>query len=117
MSRERGVLNGVFIAAVAWQAYVVITAFRYAPRFKDLFSGLGVALLLISVALFETYRFWPIVPLAFALLGARTINDPRSSPRRLGILAALSFAAGFLMQAWLYEGYFAPLFAVMGQIG
>jgi hypothetical protein len=115
-ARERAVLNGVLIASIAWQAYVVITAFRSAPRFQEIFSGLGVALPLISVALFKTYRFWPLVPLVFTLVGAWAVNDPRGSARRVGILAALSFVAGFAMQAWLYEGYFAPLFAVMAQV-
>jgi hypothetical protein len=26
-----------------------------------------------------------------------------------------TFAAGFALQAWLYEGYFVPLFALMQQ--
>jgi hypothetical protein len=110
-------LIGVFSASIAWQLYVAATAFRYAPRFEQLFSSLGAELPLITRVLLATYRFWLAIPLVFALLAARAIRRPAHSAAYLGVLSASCVIAGFVMQAWLYEGYFSPLFAVIKQIG
>jgi len=117
MSRERAVMIGVFSAGVVWQVYVVIAAFRYAPEFNRIFESMAVELPLITRALFATYRFWVVVPIVFAALSAHALISTRVSVWYVGALAFACVLAGFVMQAWLFEGYFTPLFAIVKQIG
>lgn len=110
-------LSGVLGAAIIWQAYVVTAAFRFAPRFQQLFSSLGAELPPLTQALFATYRFWPVVPVLCAVLAVRAAQKIDASVRYLAVLSFASVLAGFALQAWLYEGYFAPMFALIKQIG
>ena len=116
-SRPRAALTGIFVATIAWQVYVVFTAFRYAPRFRNLFDALGAELPLITRSLVATYRFWIAIPAIFTLLAIRAIRNHDTSATHVGVLAGLSAGTGFVLQAWLHEGYFAPMFDLIRQIG
>lgn len=116
MRRERAVLTGVFVAGFLWQLYVVSAAFRVAPEFLRLFSSMGAELPLLTRSLFATYRYWIAIPIAFAALAAHALINEKLSSAYVGILAAACILAGFVMQAWLYEGCFLPLFALTRQV-
>jgi hypothetical protein len=115
--REHAVLSGVLGAALVWQAYVVTAAFRFAPRFQQLFLSLGAEIPPLTRALFATYRFWPAVPVLFVLLAIRAVRKTNTSVQYLAVLSFTSVLIGFVLQAWLYEGYFAPIFSLIKQIG
>jgi hypothetical protein len=115
--RERAIFLGAFAASIAWQLYVIVTAFRTAPRFSALFASLGAELPLVTRAVFTTYRAWVLVPIAFAILAFRAVRSEKSTPASLGVLTALCVSAGFAMQACLYEACFGPMMALIRQIG
>src|SRR5213083_3048233 len=100
-SRERAVVIGCFAASLAWQLYVVATAFWKVPTFERLFATMGAELPLVTRVLFMTYRGWILVPIFFALLAFRGLRNRDTSASYIGILAGVCVATGFALQAWL----------------
>jgi type II secretory pathway component PulF len=116
-NRERATLTGAFAAAIAWQLYVAIAALRYVPRFSELFTSLGAEVPLPTRLLLLTYRGWVLVPVVFTVLAIRAVQNETSTPRSLGVLVAVCGFAALLLQAWLYESCFGPMFELVPQVG
>lgn len=103
-------------AGLLWQLYVVITAYRQAPRFEVLFAGLGGPLPLVTRSFLATYRFWGLLPLLFAALTVDILRRRNPSLRYFGLVLAAGFLSALVLHAWLYEAIFAPLNTILDKI-
>jgi len=104
-------------AAILWQLYVVLLAYRNAPIFRDLFSGLGGQLPLLTRAFFASYRFWILVPVLFAVLSRDLLRRRDASLQYFAIVLGASLLAALALQAWMNEAVFQPLFSILKAIG
>jgi hypothetical protein len=80
-------------------------------------SGLGAELPWITRALFLSYRFWFLVPVLFLALAIDLLRHPQRSAAYVGVLVFAAMTAGFVMQAWLYEGCLMPLLHIIRAVG
>ena len=103
-------------ASIAWQLYAVALARWYAPRFRELFEGLGAPLPSITLLFLASYPYWFLVPLLFAVLALFAIRRQPPSVAYLGALLAMSFASALALHGWLQEAVYAPLYAILDKI-
>jgi hypothetical protein len=104
-------------AGLLWQLYVAVTAFLRVPDFEKLFAGLGGPLPLVTRSLLATYRLWIVFPLLSAVLVADVLRRRNPSLRYFGLVLAAVLLTAMLLQAWLYEALYSPLFTILDQIG
>lgn len=109
----RAGITGALSAALLWQVYVVVSAALRVPEFENLFKGLGVEVPVFTRALFVTYRFWFAVPLTFFIVAIDLFRKPVRPAIYVGVVIFAAIAAGFALQAWLYEGCLEPLLRIM----
>lgn len=113
--RKRLIEAAMLSVAVLWQVYVVIAAYRHAPVFAELFAGLEAPLPFVTTFLFETYRFWPLLPLLSAVLSVGVLRRNSSALYfRLVLIAVILTAV--LLQWWLHEAFRAPLHEILDRI-
>jgi hypothetical protein len=117
VNRERAVVATVLFVCIAWQVYVVAAAWRHSAAFEAIFAGLGAEVPIMTRVLFATVRFWFVVPLVFALLAVDIVRTPSRRLAYVVTIVALAATVGFVMQAWSYEAYLAPLLSLSRQIG
>jgi hypothetical protein len=103
--------------ALAWQIYVVAAAFRHAAALQQLVAGMGSTLPVVTSSYFGSYRYWPAVPFLSFLLAADALRRERVSIAYSSLALGLAAAAGFALQAWATEAWFAPLQSVLSAIG
>lgn len=116
MTRER-IATAVYLgAALLWQAYVVLTAYRNAGTLRTLLAGIGGRLPAVTHNFFATYRFWPLVPLVFALLAADILRRPKASRLYFAVVLVAAVLAALFLQAWLNEAWFRPLYVILQAI-
>jgi len=115
--RQKIMIAVVFGAPILWQLYAFISAFRRAPAFRSLFTGLGSPLPPVTRSFFAVYPFWWILPVLFALLSIdvwRRDNPPL--PYFVAVLVASTVSA-LALHAWLNEAFFTPLLTILQRIG
>jgi hypothetical protein len=100
-------------AAIAWQIYAVLAAFRRAPILRDLLEGLGAVPPNLTRVFLATYPYWPIVPVAFTVLVFRARNRERV-PLAITIGA---IALALVLHAWMNEAWFLPILSLMERLG
>ena len=115
--RERIVTAAALATLLLWQGYVVIQAFRFAPNLERLMSGLGGSLPFVTRSFFATYRAWAVVPLAFAGLSFDLFRRKEPSEIYLVLLLVSGATTALVLQAWVHEAFFAPLFTILKAIG
>jgi hypothetical protein len=115
--RRRFAEIATLAAALLWQIYVVVSAYRHAPRFATLFAGLGGPLPFVTESFLATYRFWGLLPLLSAALIADVLRRRNPSARYFGLVLTAVLLTGFLLHAWLYEAIYAPLYTILDKIG
>jgi hypothetical protein len=106
----------VLAAALLWQLYVVVYAYRHIPDFAQLFAGLGGPLPLITRSCLVTYRLWGLLPLLFAALSADVLRRRNPSPRYFGLVLIGTLLTALGLHAWLQEAMYAPLFRILDQV-
>jgi hypothetical protein len=104
-------------AAVLWQLYVVLLAYRNAPIFRSLFSGVGGELPLVTRAFFASYKGWILVPALFAILSWDLLRRKDASLLYFALVLGASLLAALALQAWMSEAMFQPLFSILKAIG
>ncbi len=117
MTRDR-IATAIYLgAALLWQAYVVVTAYRNAATLRTLLAGIGGRLPAVTHNYFATYRYWPLVTLVFLVLSADVLRRPKASRLYFAVVLAASVLAALFLQAWLNEAWFRPLFVILREIG
>ena len=74
-------------------------------------------MLLVTRSLLATYRLWIVFPLLSAALIADVLRRRTPSVRYFGLVLAAVILTAMLLQAWLYEALYSPLFTILEQIG
>ena len=102
------------VVGLVWQVAIVALAFQYGPMMGKLESGLGLSLPFVSDAYWDTYRFWPIAPLACGIPVVLAI----SRRRRVGMGAAIcAIATAAFFTCWTVEAVLAPLREIIAKVG
>lgn len=118
MSRRERIVTAVALATLLlWQTYAVYQGFRFAPNLARLMAGVGEPLPWATRSFFATYRAWPLVPLAFGGLSLDLFRRKEPSEIYLVLLLIGGAMAALVLQAWVHEAFFAPLFTVLEKIG
>jgi hypothetical protein len=115
--RQRATTIVVLGAAIAWQVYVVVSAFRRAPDFQKLFTGLGGPLPAVTRFLFATYPWWWLIPVFFTILSIDVVRQRDPPLRYFAVVTGSAILTGFVLCAWLYEAFFQPLNSILDAIG
>jgi len=117
LTRER-IASATFLsAALAWQTYAVVLAFRNAPVLRSLLAAIGGRLPSVTHNFFVAYSYWPVVPIVFGLLSADVIRRERAPLGYFAAVLVASVISALFLHAWLNEAWFRPLFVVLQKIG
>ncbi len=107
----------VLSATIAWQVWLILTAWRDAPILGTLLSGLGAEPAPITAAYLASYRFWPLLPVVSAVLSFLVLRRDPPAPRRAALVLAYSLTSTLLLQAWMMEASIRPLFLLIKRLG
>ena len=105
------------LAVILWQFYIAIFAWRSGAILERMLHDLG-AQPGGGIALFiATCRWWIIVPIIFAAVGAAAVRRIETKPMfSVGVLAAEAVVA-LLMNMWWREAWFGPMLNLIRQVG
>jgi hypothetical protein len=105
------------IAVILWQLYIALVAWRSGAVLERLLHGVG-ADSGPGVALFiATCRWWIVVPIFFAALGAAAVRRIETKPMfSVAVLGAEAIVA-LLMNIWWREAWFGPILSLIRQVG
>ena len=114
---SRLTLAVLFGVLLAWQVYVVLAAIHHGLVLSALLSSLGTTLPAITRAYLATLMYWPGVPLVSVLLAADVLRRPTPPIKYSGFALLFVAGAGFTLQAWASEAWFAPILELMRKLG
>jgi hypothetical protein len=114
---QRVVTTLALAAPILWQAYVAVSAFRVAKELGLLLSGFGASLPFVTRSFLATHRGWIVVPVLFLGLSLDLLRRPHPRPLYVGAVLGSSLLAALVMEAWLQQALFAPLFSILEKIG
>lgn len=105
------------LAVILWQLYIALVAWRSGAVLGRLLHGIG-AQSGPGVELFlATCRWWTVVPIVFAAIGAAAVKRIETKPMfSVGVLVA-EVVAALVMNIWWREAWFGPVLTLIRQVG
>ena len=97
---------GLLALSIGWQIYVVLRGINHAAALRALGESMAMEFPLLTRWYLVSVPFWVAVPIVFAAAGWFVLWSRRNAAASAVIVA--SFAAGFLMQAWIVEAWTLP---------
>ena len=116
-TRERVVVIVALAAPIAWQVLAVVIVIWKTPVFARLFAGLGTELPFTTQAFFAARPFLWLVPLAFAGLSFDVLRRRDFPARYFVVVFIAAILVALVMQAWMVQAMYAPMYEILDKIG
>jgi hypothetical protein len=107
----------VFVPILLYQIYIVFTAYKTSTALERLLLGLGAELPAITRSFLSSYKLFALIPAISLFVAIDIYRRTERTVLYFSIAIFVSLLAAFLMQAWINEAWFTPIFTLLEKIG